>query len=206
MLARLFFLFLVTPTVELILLFKVGEVIGSWPTVALIIATGVAGSYLARREGLSAWQRLNQSIARGGLPGKELLDGVIILVSGALLITPGVLTDIVGFSGLLPPTRALIRTFIMKRVKRKMEDGSLNMQFGFFGGPFSGPDERSSDPFSPPPTSAPQSNGSESDEDAESTPPENGSGADVPRERDARWEGSRRQRPGHVDEPRESGS
>jgi len=205
MLARLFFLFLVTPTVELILLFKVGEVIGSWPTVALIIATGVAGSYLARREGLSAWQRLNQSIARGGLPGKELLDGVIILVSGALLITPGVLTDVVGFTGLLPPTRALIRKIIMKRVKQKMEDGSLNMQFGFFGGPFSGADAESSDPFSPKEKSSPPSNGVESEEGA-GRAPESESGTEVPREREARWEGSRRQRPGHVDEPSESSS
>ena len=134
MLARLVILFLVTPAVELALLLKVGQLIGHWETVGIIVLTGLAGSYLAKREGLSAWQRLNQSLSKGGLPGKELVDGVIILVAGALLITPGVLTDVVGFMGLIPPTRALIRKLIMSRVKKKMEDGSLNIQFGFFRG------------------------------------------------------------------------
>jgi len=209
MLGRLVILFLVTPAVELALLLKVGELIGSWETVGIIVLTGVAGSYLAKREGLSAWQRLNRSLAKGGLPGKELLDGVIILVAGALLITPGILTDVVGFMGLLPPTRALIRKIIMKRVKRKLEDGSLNMQFGFFGG-FPSGGSGSSGPMGDDPFGGPGSGG---DGGPGSEPGQGGSGgtsrrssSEGDRESDAGWQGTRRDRPGHVEESSETRS
>jgi UPF0716 protein FxsA len=139
MLGRLLLLFLLTPAVELGLLIQVDKLIGFGPTIGLIIATGVAGSYLARREGLNTWQRLNERLQSGDLPGKELVDGVIILVAGALLVTPGVLTDVVGFMGLLPPTRALVRKALMRRFQSKMERGSMQVQFGFFGGPAPGP-------------------------------------------------------------------
>lgn len=133
MLGRLILLFLLTPAIELGLLIQVDRFIGFWPTIGLIVGTGLAGSYLARREGLSAWQRLNRRLAEGGLPGKELIDGVIILVAGALLITPGVLTDFIGFIGLIPFTRIPIRNYALKRLKKKMADGSMRMEFGAFG-------------------------------------------------------------------------
>ena len=138
MLGRLILLFLLTPAIELGLLIQVDKLIGFWPTIGLILVTGMAGSYLARREGVSTWQRLNKRLTQGDLPGKELVDGVIILVAGALLITPGVLTDVIGFMGLLPPTRYVIRRFVMKRVQKKVENGAIQMQFGMFGGPVSG--------------------------------------------------------------------
>jgi UPF0716 protein FxsA len=147
MLGRLVLLFLVTPAIELGLLIQVDQLIGFGPTIGLIIATGVAGSYLARREGLSTWQRLNERLGAGELPGKELADGVIILVAGALLITPGVLTDVIGFLGLLPPSRALIRKALMKRLQSKVNDGSVQVQFGVFGGASSAPSGASSGPF-----------------------------------------------------------
>lgn len=177
MLGRLVLLFLLTPAVELGLLIQVDKLIGFWPTIGLIIVTGLAGSYLARREGMSAWRRLNQRLSEGGLPGTELVDGVIILVAGALLITPGVLTDVFGFMGLLPPTRALIRKFIMSRVKKKMNDGSLQMQFGFFGGGVAG--------------------GGTWQADVQS---------EMERDRDAGWQGSGREVPGYTEELPESGS
>lgn len=139
MLGRLLLLFLLTPAIELGLLIQVDRLIGFPATIGLIIATGIAGSYLARREGLNTWRRLNERLNSGDLPGKELIDGVIILVAGALLVTPGVLTDVIGFMGLLPPTRALIRRLLMRRFKSKMEEGSLQLQFGFFGGSAPGP-------------------------------------------------------------------
>lgn len=132
MLARLLALFLIVPAIELALLIRLGDAIGFWPTVGIIVVTGVAGSFLARREGSSAWRRFNAQLASGGLPGKELLDGVIILCAGALLITPGVLTDVVGLLGLLPPTRALMRKAVRRRLDRAMARGSL--RFGTFGG------------------------------------------------------------------------
>lgn len=151
MLGRLILLFLLTPAIELGLLIQVDRLIGFWPTIGLIVATGLAGSLLARREGLSTWRRLHERLRAGDLPGTELADGVIILVAGALLITPGVLTDAVGFLGLFPPTRALVRRALMRRFQRKMEQGSMQVQFGMFGGPGPtaanwphGPEEQSS--------------------------------------------------------------
>ncbi|HKL87800.1 MAG TPA: FxsA family protein [Salinibacter sp.] len=139
MLGRLLLLFLLTAAVELALLIQVDKLIGFGPTIGLIIATGIAGSYLARREGLNTWERLNDRLQSGDLPGKELVDGVIILVAGALLVTPGVFTDVVGFIGLLPPTRALIRKALMRRFQSKMKRGSMQVQFGIFGGSPPGP-------------------------------------------------------------------
>jgi len=139
MLGRLLLLFLLTPAIELGLLIQVDKLIGFGPTIGLIIATGIAGSYLARREGVNTWKRLNERLSAGDLPGKELVDGVIILVAGALLVTPGVLTDVIGFLGLLPPTRALIRKLLMRRFQSKMKEGSMQVQFGIFGGGAGGP-------------------------------------------------------------------
>ncbi|PSQ63416.1 MAG: hypothetical protein BRD31_05530 [Bacteroidetes bacterium QH_2_64_26] len=134
MLGRLILLFLLTPAIELALLIQVDRFIGFWPTIGLIIVTGIVGSHLARREGLSTWQRLNERLQRGDLPGAELADGVIILVAGALLITPGILTDVIGFVGLIPFTRRRIRGLAMRWFRRKMEKGSMQVQFGVFGG------------------------------------------------------------------------
>jgi UPF0716 protein FxsA len=210
MLGRLILLFLLTPAVELGLLIQVDQMIGFWPTIGLIIATGVAGSYLARREGLSTWKRLNERLNEGGLPGKELTDGVIILVAGALLVTPGVLTDVVGFMGLLPPTRALIRKLIMKRIKKKMDEGALEMQFGFFGGSTGGggwsPPRGGPGPGGGPggqgdgPGGGPRPGGSGGPNNT------GGSGSESKRDGDARWEGRRREIPRHTDEVSESGS
>ena len=127
LLLRLLALFLLLPAVELALLVQVDKWIGFWPTIGLILATGLVGSMLARHEGLSVWRRLNQRLAEGGLPGTALLDGVIILVSGALLITPGVLTDVLGFLGLLPFTRAVIRNLVMKRIDRAIKRGNISV-------------------------------------------------------------------------------
>ncbi len=124
-LTRLLALFIILPAVELALLLQFHRFTGFWPTVALILGTGILGGYLAKREGLSAWQRLKARLDHAELPGKELLDGVIILVAGALLVTPGLLTDFFGFMGLIPATRAVVRRAIEKRLARKQQDGSL---------------------------------------------------------------------------------
>ncbi|MDX1531555.1 MAG: FxsA family protein [Rhodothermales bacterium] len=130
---RLLLLFTAVPVVELVLLVWLGEQIGFWPTVALIIGTALVGTTLAHREGLAAWHRFQQRLQSGGLPGKELTDGLIILVAGALLLTPGVLTDVVGLLGLLPPTRALLRRALSKRLQRGLLGGDVHV--ASFGGP-----------------------------------------------------------------------
>jgi UPF0716 protein FxsA len=124
-LGRILALFLIMPVVELGLLMQVDKLIGFWPTIGIILCTGLLGGLLAKREGLSVWQNLNRRMGRGDLPGKEVLDGVIILCAGALLITPGVLTDVIGFLGLLPPSRSLIRKLVLKRIKKAMQRGSI---------------------------------------------------------------------------------
>ncbi|HSL82329.1 MAG TPA: FxsA family protein [Thermoanaerobaculia bacterium] len=105
---RVLLLFTLVPFAELVLLLWIGDKIGFLPTVALILATGVAGAALARHQGLATWRRFQAALAAGRLPGTELLEGLLILVAGALLLTPGVLTDAVGFLLLVPPARRRI--------------------------------------------------------------------------------------------------
>jgi UPF0716 protein FxsA len=124
---RLLLLFTIVPIVELALLVWLGQQIGFWPTVALIAGTALLGSYLAHREGLSALARFRARLGTGEMPGDELTDGIIILIAGAFLLTPGVLTDVVGFLGLLPPSRALIKRAVVKRVRRGMMGGSIRV-------------------------------------------------------------------------------
>lgn len=174
MLGRLLLLFLLTPAVELGVLIQVDRLIGFGPTIGLIVATGIVGSYLARREGLNTWRRLNDRLQKGDLPGNELVDGVIILVAGALLVTPGVVTDIVGFLGLIPPSRTLIRNVLMRRFQSKMQEGSMQVQFGIFGGAAPGP------------------NGP--------TPGGRGGAPRAEDETDGNWQGSGRRMPSHADD------
>lgn len=124
---RLLLLFTIVPVLELALLVWLGQQVGFWPTVGLIVGTALLGSYLAHREGLSALARFRERVASGGMPGSELTDGIIILIAGALLLTPGVLTDLVGFLGLFPPTRAVVKRLITKRFQRGMTDGSIRI-------------------------------------------------------------------------------
>lgn len=133
MIAKLFLLFVIMPIVELALLLRIGQLLGFWPTIGLIVVTGIVGSFLAKTEGISAWRRLQQKLFSGGIPGKELLDGAIILICGALLVTPGVLTDVIGLAGLFPPSRAIIRRLILKRIEKAAARGAVGMTFGTFG-------------------------------------------------------------------------
>lgn len=128
--ARLLLLFLILPPLELFLLLRFHDATSTWATVALVVGTGVLGSYLAKREGLSAWRRLKARLDAGQLPGEEALDGVIILLAGALLVTPGVLTDVAGLLGLLPPTRRLLRRVLLKRIKKAEPGGWLSALSG----------------------------------------------------------------------------
>lgn len=165
MLGRLLALFLITPVVELALLYQIGDVIGFWPTIAIIVVTGVTGTYLAKREGLSVWRRFNDRLHQGDLPGRELLDGVIILVAGALLITPGVLTDVVGFIGLIPITRSLVRGYLNRRIQKAARSGSVRFPFGGFesfsesGSPTGPPSEPAEPSWQGSPRERPRSEG-----------------------------------------------
>lgn len=126
-LGRLFLLFVLVPLADLSLLVWAGGRMGFLPTVALVVLTAAVGSWLARREGVAAWQRVQKKLATGAMPGPEVLDGFIILVAGVLLLTPGFLTDIVGILGLLPPTRALFRGALSSRLQSSMERGTIRV-------------------------------------------------------------------------------
>ena len=109
-------LFVVVPIAELFVIIQVGEAIGVLPTIALLIADSVLGSMLMRSQGRVAWLRFNAALVEGRIPHREVLDGALVIFGGALLLTPGFLSDILGILLLLPPTRALARRVVARRV------------------------------------------------------------------------------------------
>ena len=113
-------LFIVVPIAELYVIWKVGDAIGIWLTLALLAADSVLGSLLLRAQGRSVWGRFNTALAEGKIPHREVIDGVLVIFGGAFLITPGFLTDIVGLVLLIPPTRALIRRLVVRRLGRRI--------------------------------------------------------------------------------------
>lgn len=108
-------LFIVIPIAELYVILKVGDLIGILPTIALLVADSLLGSWLMRSQGRAVWSRFQQTMQAGRIPHREVFDGVLVIFGGAFLITPGFLTDIVGVFLLLPPTRALVRAWLVRR-------------------------------------------------------------------------------------------
>ena len=105
-------LFLVVPIVEIAVIIRVGQVIGPWPTVLLLLLESALGAWLIKREGGRAWDTLRTAGATGRLPSRELADAGLVLVGGTLLLTPGFVTDVVGFFLILPVTRPLARRML----------------------------------------------------------------------------------------------
>jgi UPF0716 protein FxsA len=127
-------IFIVVPIAELYVIIQVGEAIGVLPTIALLLADAVLGSMLLRHQGRAAWIRFNRALAENRLPHKEVFDGVLIIFGGALLITPGFLTDILGLILLIPPTRALVRAASARVVRRRLALGRAGAVWTFGGG------------------------------------------------------------------------
>ncbi len=125
----LMLLFLVIPIIEIYLLIRVGGYIGVLPTIGLVVLTAVIGASLLRSQGLQTYMRFNQSLNEGRLPANEIIEGVALLVGGALLLTPGFFTDLIGFFCLLPITRRPVATFLVNR---------FNPMSGPMTGPMSG--------------------------------------------------------------------
>ncbi len=137
MLLRLFLLFTIVPVVELALLVQVGGLLGLGPTLLLVMGTGFAGAWLARREGLRAWLAVRDELQGGALPGESLVHALLILVAGIVLITPGVITDIAGILLLIPPVRRSLIARVRDRLSAGIERGTIQVMSGSGGG-FSG--------------------------------------------------------------------
>lgn len=162
----LFVLFVVLPVIEMVVLIKVGSLIGVLNTVALVLLTAILGAALLRQQGLATLLRANQRLNSGELPAKEVAEGLILAVGGALLLTPGFVTDAIGFACLLPVTRNL---FVRQVIKHLVVVGGgrsgTSFGSGFSSGPFSqgrsSEDPFSRNPFSEGPFSRPSSRSSD---------------------------------------------
>lgn len=108
-------LLVVAPLVELYVIIQVAHVIGAWETIALLVLESMVGAWLLKRQGLSVLARVRDAVDHGRVPGKELVDGLLIVVAGALMLAPGFIGDVIGYLLLIPPTRALVRAPLMKR-------------------------------------------------------------------------------------------
>ena len=124
-LGYLILLFTIIPVIELAILIKIGQVIGLWPTIAIVIITGVSGAFLAKSQGLLTLRRMQDEVNMGIMPGEEILNGILILCGGLLLITPGLLTDITGFLAIIPPARSLIKKLIKKKLHKLVDEGKV---------------------------------------------------------------------------------
>lgn len=133
MLGYLILLFTIVPAIELAVLIKVGTVIGTMNTISLIIITGVVGGTLARYQGLMVLMKIQDSLNRGIMPSAELLDGLMILVGGVLLLTPGFVTDTLGILLLIPWTRSVVKWLVRQKFQAMMDRGQV-VHFGTFSG------------------------------------------------------------------------
>jgi len=125
MLGYLILLFTLVPIIELALLIKIGQYIGVGATLAIVILTGISGAFLARLQGFITLRRIEDAVNRGTMPAEEMFDGVMILCGGLLLLTPGLITDFVGFMALIPFTRHLIKVWLRRKIQRMIDEGRV---------------------------------------------------------------------------------
>jgi len=144
MFRRLLLLFIIVPIIELALLIQLGRWVGLWPTLAVIATTGVLGAALAGREGLRAWHAFQLDVYQGRVPGRAILDGLSIFVGGALLLTPGLVTDALGFALLLRPSRRWLQDRVVNRFAGSLVRGSrIYVESSLGPGSSGGPDRGS---------------------------------------------------------------
>ena len=130
MLLKLILIFTIVPFIELSLLIEIGARIGTFNTILVIVATGIIGAYMARIAGINVLFKIQENLREGIFPRDELFDGILVLIGGVLLLTPGLLTDALGFFLLLPFGQALVRRWLKEIMKRKIDRGEIT----FWGG------------------------------------------------------------------------
>ena len=138
MLPLVILVFILLPIAELWLLIEIGGAIGILPTLALLVVDSLVGAALARSQSRVAWERFNRALAEGRIPGKEVFDGAMIIMGGALLLTPGFITDVFGLVLLIPPTRAMIRAFLARLIGRRGAVAFRVAEFGYSRRPGAG--------------------------------------------------------------------
>lgn len=127
MFIRLLVLFSIVPLIEIYVLLQVGSLIGLFPTLSLILLTGIAGTYLARTQGLDLLRRIQTEMSCGRVPAEELIDGAMVLIGGVLLLTPGFCTDLFGFCLLVPFTRNFLKRTTRASIQRMLDKGQINI-------------------------------------------------------------------------------
>ena len=127
MFLKLALLLTLVPILELFVLIPLAGQIGVWPTVAIVILTGVAGAWLAKRQGMQALRRIRKELGGGQLPGDAVLDGVLILMACTLLVTPGVLTDAVGIALLVPAVRRPLKGLLKRRFTKMLQNPDVTV-------------------------------------------------------------------------------
>lgn len=128
MFLRLALLLIGLPLLELAILVRLGMWIGFWPTMGIVIATGMLGALLAHAQGLIVWVRIQRELMEGRMPASQLVDGFLILIGGILLLTPGLLTDLLGFLLLIPWTRSWFKRYLRRRFERMMQTGHADVR------------------------------------------------------------------------------
>jgi len=126
MLFKLLLLFILVPLVELALLVYLGTFIGPWYTILIVVATGILGAVLAKRQGTAILNRIRSSLEQGIMPSDDLFAGALVLVGGLVLLTPGIITDILGFALLIPRTRRSIAGLLRRAIQRRLERGEVH--------------------------------------------------------------------------------
>ncbi len=135
MFAWLLLLFILVPLIELAILIQVGSYIGLWPTIALVIITGIIGATLARVQGFSILEKIRYDLSQGILPREEILDGLLVFAGGVVLLTPGILTDLWGFAMLVPLTRRWFKRWLRKIFDRMIQQQHMHLTYsnGYYG-------------------------------------------------------------------------
>ena len=127
MFVKLLLGFTLIPFIELYLLIKIGQFVGAFDTILIVIFTGIAGAYLARLEGIRTLFKVRESLNSGKLPAEEMLDAMLIFVAGAVLLTPGFITDLAGILILIPRTRYLFKRWLRKKFDQWISQNRINI-------------------------------------------------------------------------------
>lgn len=122
-------IFIGMPIAEIYVIVQSSHAIGFLNTLALLIVISAVGAWLVKHQGLRVWRRFNEQVQRGAVPSKEIADGVMLLIAGALMLAPGFITDVIALSLMLPPVRAVVRTLVERRSRRQQQRGRIRVTY-----------------------------------------------------------------------------